>query len=150
VLGDEHWMATEWRLLPIIARFCRGESLVNELSRMFKNCLQPLGSQVAAFLRSEMEAPSECRLRQPREDFIDVVHARLPAPSHKEPHFGDNFDSSSSEFSRRVYAPSRGTQLMPDKTRVSIRLARDEIAETAGQLRSTVSAAVANAEIRSA
>lgn len=59
VLGDEHRVAAEWGLLPVVPGMCRGEPLVDEVSPVVEDGPEAFRRQVAAFLGPEPEAPAE-------------------------------------------------------------------------------------------
>ncbi len=98
MLGDEHRVAAEWGLLPVVPGMCRGEPLVDEVSPVVENGSEAFRRQVAAFLGPEPEASAEWRSRQPCENLVDITHVVAfprPNPNHKEPYFGSTIDSSS-------------------------------------------------------
>ena len=74
MLGNEYRVAAEWRLLAVIARLRRCETLRNEVARMIENSGFSLCRQILALLRAQRKTAAEAGLAQRREKLIEISH----------------------------------------------------------------------------
>lgn len=65
MLRDEHGMMPERGLFAVIGRFRRGQTLINELIRMFEHGIKTFAMQITQFRFAQTESPPKRRPGKP-------------------------------------------------------------------------------------
>jgi len=76
VLGDEHRMTAERRLLAVVARRRGREALGDEVARVVEDRGASLGGQILPLPGAERKAAPERRTRQRGKDVVEIAHER--------------------------------------------------------------------------
>jgi hypothetical protein len=77
MLGDEHRMTFEGRLLAVVSRVRCAQPCSYQFGRIGENGMQALPLNVSQFLRAKLEPPTEGRFCKIDEKLIDVLRGRL-------------------------------------------------------------------------
>ncbi len=76
MLRDKYGMAAKRRLLAVVARLGRRETLDDELASVIQHRRQPFLREVRALARSQAKAAPEGRHRQRGKDVVDRTHGQ--------------------------------------------------------------------------
>jgi len=71
MLRDEHGVTAKGRLLPVVARRCRGESPSDQLFCFDENSLQATRCEIVSLRSAEVEPPTKGRIRESSEKLVE-------------------------------------------------------------------------------
>ena len=92
MLGDEDWVPAHRRLLAVVQRMGGREPPLDEVAAMGEDGVEPLRPQIVELALPQPETASEGGMREPREDFVQLPHRKLPGVDEDDLGLGDRDD----------------------------------------------------------